>query len=190
MDYHTIEATKNLGASGTSILMKVVMPTLRPTLFAVTILTFLTGLGAMSAPLIVGGPNFQTINPMIMAFAKTPSSQELATLLVVIPGVATILLPMIQNKLEKGKNYISISKTKTKLQKQKIENKGLNILAHITTYALFFIYTLPVVLVILFAFSNSLAITTGNLAFETHSHLKTSNVSLWMHRHSSHISLV
>ncbi|QIK85560.1 iron ABC transporter permease [Erysipelothrix sp. HDW6B] len=165
LDYHTIEAAKNLGASGTSILMKVVMPTLRPTFFAVTILTFLTGLGAMSAPLIVGGPNFQTINPMIMAFAKTPSSQELAALLAVILGVATILLLMIQNKLEKGKNYISISKTKTKLQKQKIENKGLNILAHITAYALFFIYTLPVVLVILFAFSNSLAITTGNLSF-------------------------
>lgn len=167
LDYHTIEAAKNLGASGTSILMKVVMPTLRPTFFAVTILTFLTGLGAMSAPLIVGGPNFQTINPMIMAFAKTPSSQELAALLAVILGVATILLLMIQNKLEKGKNYISISKTKTKLQKQKIENKGLNILAHITAYALFFIYTLPVVLVILFAFSNSLAITTGNLAFNS-----------------------
>lgn len=167
LDYHTIEAAKNLGASGTSILMKVVMPTLRPTFFAVTILTFLTGLGAMSAPLIVGGPNFQTINPMIMAFAKTPSSQELAALLAVILGVATILLLMIQNKLEKGKNYISISKTKTKLQKQKIENKGLNILAHITAYALFFIYTLPVVLVILFAFSNSLAITTGNLAFSS-----------------------
>ncbi|WP_159648847.1 ABC transporter permease [Erysipelothrix aquatica] len=167
LDYHTIEAAKNLGASGSSILMKVVMPTLRPTFFAVTILTFLTGLGAMSAPLIVGGPNFQTINPMIMAFAKTPSSQELAALLAVILGVATILLLMIQNKLEKGKNYISISKTKTKLQKQKIDNKGLNILAHITAYALFFIYTLPVVLVILFAFSNSLAITTGNLAFSS-----------------------
>ena len=58
LDYHTIEAAKNMGSSGGAILFKIVMPVLKPTFFAITILTFLTGLGAMAAPVIIGGEKF------------------------------------------------------------------------------------------------------------------------------------
>ena len=40
------------------------------TIYALTILTFLTGLVATSAPLILGGKEFQTITPMILTFSK------------------------------------------------------------------------------------------------------------------------
>jgi len=65
LDYHTIEAAKNMGASQSTILFKIVLPTMKPTIFAITVLTFIAALSTMSGPLIVGGPDFQTINPMI-----------------------------------------------------------------------------------------------------------------------------
>lgn len=167
LDYHTIEAAKNMGAKGGKIFFKIVLPTLKPTLFAITILTFLTGLGAMSAPLIVGGKDFQTINPMIMTFAKSSYSRELAALLAIILGIATIILLAILTKVEKGGNYISVSKTKAKLTKQKINNPVMNVLAHVTAWFLWVIYMAPITLVVLFSFSDSLAIKTGTLSLDS-----------------------
>lgn len=163
LDYHTIEAAKNMGASGAAIFFQVVMPVLKPTFFAITILTFLTGLGAMSAPLIVGGDNFQTINPMIITFSKSSYSREVSAFLAVLLGLATILLLAVFSRIEKGGNYISVSKTKAKLKKQKIDNPVFNILAHIIAYFMFAIYVIPIILVVLYSFCDSLSIKTGEI---------------------------
>ena len=163
LDYHTIEAAKNMGSSGGAILFRIVMPVLKPTFFAITILTFLTGLGAMAAPVIIGGENFQTINPMIITFSRSAYSREVAAFLAIILGVATIILLSVFSKIEKGGNYISVSKTKAKLTKQKIQNPALNVLAHVVAYVMFAIYTVPIVLVVLYSFCDSLTIKTGEL---------------------------
>lgn len=163
LDYHTIEAAKNMGASGSRIFFKIVMPVLKPTFFAITILTFLTGLGAMSAPLIVGGDAFQTINPMIITFAKSSYSREVAAFLAILLGLATMLLLAVFSKIEKGGNYISVSKTKAKLRKQKINNPVCRLLAHAVAYVMFVIYVIPIILVIVYSFCDSLTIKTGNI---------------------------
>lgn len=167
LDYHTIEAAKNMGASGSTIFFRIVMPVLKPTFFAITILTFLTGLGAMSAPLILGGENFQTINPMIITFAKSSYSREVAAFLAILLGLATILLLSIFSRIEKGGNYISVSKTKAKLHKQKIKNKTCNVLAHVVAYGMFAIYMIPIVLVVVYSFCDSLTIKTGNITADS-----------------------
>ena len=51
VDFQTVEAAQNMGASQIRILLRVVLPVLTPSLLAVTILTFITGLSATSAPL-------------------------------------------------------------------------------------------------------------------------------------------
>jgi len=167
IDYHTIEAAKNMGEKASGIFLKVVVPSLKPTFFAVTIMIFITGLSAMAAPLMVGGPDFQTINPMIIDFSKTQGSRDIAALLSVILGVATIIMLMVLTKIEKGKNYMSVSKTMTKLKKQKIENPILNVVAHVAAYGLFLVYSIPVILIILFSFSDSSAILSGTLSFSS-----------------------
>lgn len=167
LDYHIIEAGKNLGASGMTIFFKLVLPMLKPTIFAITILTFLTGLGAMAAPLIVGGDNFQTISPMIITFAKSSYSREVAAFLAILLGGATIVLLGIFSYIEKKGNYISVSKTKARLKKQKIHNPILNILAHCIAYLMFLIYIVPIILVILYSFCNSLTIKTGNISWNS-----------------------
>ena len=149
VDYHTIEAARNMGASPANVLFKIVLPTLLPTIFALTILTFLTGLAAVSAPLIVGGTDFQTINPMIITFAKSQTSKDLAAFLAMLLGLATIILLTIMNRVERGGRYMSISKTKAKIKKQKIQSPIGNVIAHIVAYVLFFIYVMPIVFIIL-----------------------------------------
>jgi len=54
IDYNTVEAARNMGAKPFKVLLKVVMPTLLPTLFSLTVMTFITGLCAMSAPTLLG----------------------------------------------------------------------------------------------------------------------------------------
>ena len=164
VDYHTIEAARNMGAKPFTVFRKVVLPTLTPTLFALTIMIFLSGLSAVAAPMIVGGKQFQTINPMIITFAGMGNSRDLAALLAIVLGIATTILLTIMNKIEKGGNYISISKTKAPLKKQKITSKPWNIIAHIVAYALFTVFMLPLVFIVLYSFTDPVAIQTGNLS--------------------------
>ncbi|MFE0558022.1 MULTISPECIES: ABC transporter permease [unclassified Paenibacillus] len=165
LDYQTIEAAKNMGASTFYILRRIVLPVLKPTLFAITILLFLTGLGATSAPLIVGGRNFQTITPMILSFAQSVTSRDMASLLAIILGVSTLILLTLMRKIEKNGNFISISKVKSEIKKQKINNRFVNIIVHIAAYLLFVIYVFPVVLIIIFSFTDAYSISNATLSW-------------------------
>ena len=137
---------------------------LKPTLFAVTILSFLTGLGALSAPQVLGGRDFQTITPMILTFTNSPTSRDLAALLAVILGVATMLMLAVMTRMEKGGTYFSVSKVSSALQKQQIANPVANAVVHAIAYLLFAVYTLPVVLIVVYSFADGAAIQTGQLS--------------------------
>ncbi|WP_438348122.1 ABC transporter permease [Paenibacillus sp. FA6] len=163
IDFQTVEAAKNMGASTFYILWRVVLPVLKPTLFALTILLFLTGLAATSAPLIVGGTGFQTITPMILTFSKSLTSRDLAALLALILGLATIILLSIMIRFERKGNFISVSKVKSELVKQKINSKIGNVAAHVIAYFLFLIYVIPVILIVVFSFTDVQSISTATL---------------------------
>ena len=164
VDFQTVEAAQNMGAKPWYILRRVVLPVLTPSLLAVTILTFITGLNATSAPMLVGGTQFQTITPMILSFSQTIGSRDLAALLALFLGAATIMLLLAMTAIERRGHYMSVSKVKTQIVKQKIQNPVLNILAHAYAYILFVIYLIPVILVILFSFTNSATIASRKLS--------------------------
>ena len=166
VDFQTVEAAQNMGAKPFYILRKVVLPVLTPSLLAVTILTFITGLSATSAPMLVGGTEFQTITPMILQFSNSMGSRDLAALLALFLGLATIILLAVMTHIEKKGNYMSVSKVKTTIVKQKIHNPVLNVLAHIYAYVLFAIYVIPVVLIVLFSFTNTQAINARQLSLD------------------------
>ncbi|GAA1309925.1 MAG: ABC transporter permease [Brachybacterium tyrofermentans] len=167
VDHQTIEAARSMGASEWTILRRVVLPMLKPVLFAVTILTFLGGLGALSAPQVLGGRDFQTITPIILTFAATPSSRDIAALLALVLGIATVLLLIVLTRIEKGGTYFSIAKVSSQLVKQKIRNPVLNVAVHVVAYALFAAYLLPVILIVLYSFQDSRAIESGQFRFST-----------------------
>jgi len=158
VDYQTIEAARNMGASSFTILRRVVLPVLLPSLTAVTVFTFLGGLSAIAAPLLVGGPEFRTITPMILQLSRIQGSRDIAALLAIILGVSSIILLCVLTLLEKRGHYLSVSKVKTDLVKQKIKNPIIRLLVHIYAYALFLIYIAPVVIIIMFSFTDAYTI--------------------------------
>ena len=160
IDYNTVEAARNMGARPFKVLMKVVFPTLIPTLFSLTVMTFITGLCAMSAPTLLG---YDSINPEIVRLAGSSVADEAfpqarAALLSIILAMFTIVLLTVLSSYERKGHYLSVSKTKAKLVKQKIQNPVANVLAHIYAYVLFIIYMTPVVMIVLFSFQNYQAI--------------------------------
>lgn len=167
VDYQTIEASRMMGASAWKTLWKIVIPTLKPMIFAVTTLTFLGGLGALSAPLIVGGEKFQTIAPMMLTFANNASSRDLAAGLAIFLGGATLILIAILNRLERSGQYFSVSKVPSTMVKQKIENPVANVLVHIAAYALFLVYIIPPVMITIFSFTDAKAIQTANITLDS-----------------------
>jgi iron(III) transport system permease protein len=165
IDYNTVEAARNMGAKPFYVLFKVVFPTLIPTLFSLTVMTFITGLCAMSAPTLLG---YNSINPEIVRLAGSTATDEAfpqarAALLSVILALFTIVLLTILSSYERKGHYLSVSKTKAKLQKQKITNPVINVLAHLYAYLLFVIYMTPVVLIIVFSFQTYSAIRMKKL---------------------------
>ena len=165
IDYNTVEAARNMGAKPFKVLWKVVFPTLIPTMFSLTVMTFITGLCAMSAPTLLG---YDSINPEIVRLAGSSSADEAfpqarAALLSVILAMFTIVLLTILSSYERKGHYLSVSKTKAKLQKQKITNPVANVLAHIYAYVLFIIYMIPVVMIIIFSFQTYGAIRMKKL---------------------------
>lgn len=165
IDYNTVEAARNMGAKPFKVLLKVVFPTLVPTMFSLTVMTFITGLCAMSAPTLLG---YDSINPEIVRLAGSSTADEAfpqarAALLSVILAIFTIVLLTVLTAYESRGHYLSVSKTKAKLQKQKITGKVSNILAHIYAYVLFIIYMTPVVMIVLFSFQTYKAIRMKTL---------------------------
>ena len=165
IDYNTVEAARNMGANPFKVLWKVVLPTLIPTLFSLTVMTFITGLCAMSAPTLLG---YDSINPEIVRLAGSTTADESfpqarAALLSIILALFTIVLLTVLSAYERKGHYLSVSKTKAKLQKQKINNPVANVIAHIYAYILFVIYMTPVVMIIVFSFQNYTAIKARRL---------------------------
>ena len=60
-----------MGAKPFKVLWKVVFPTLIPTMFSLTVMTFITGLCAMSAPTLLG---YDSINPEIVRLAGSSTA--------------------------------------------------------------------------------------------------------------------
>lgn len=168
IDYNTVEAARNMGASPFKVLWQVVFPTLIPTMFSLTVMTFITGLCAMSAPTLLG---YDSINPEIVRLAGSSIADEAfpqarAALLSIILAMFTIILLTVLSSYERKGHYLSVSKTKAKLVKQKITHPVANVIAHIYAYVLWIIYMTPVVMIVLFAFQNYPAIRQKTLSMD------------------------
>ncbi len=163
IDNQTIEAAQSMGVSQFKILWKIVLPTLRPTLFAATILIFLYGFNAMAAPLILGGEKFQTINPLILSFSQTLNNRHYAAIMAMVLGMVTMALIFTLNYIERKGNYMSVSKVKTRLKKQKIQNPVVNVIVHALAYFLGLVYVAPIIMIILFSFMKVNSLYAGKI---------------------------
>lgn len=163
VDHQSVESARQMGASQWTVLRRVVLPTLLPTIFAITILTFLGGLGALAVPDVVGGRDFQTIAPMMLTFANSPGSRDLAAALAIILALFTIAMLLVMNRIERGGTYFSVAKVASELEPQRLTSPIANAVVHVIAYALLLVYALPPLLIVLFSFTDARSINTGTL---------------------------
>jgi iron(III) transport system permease protein len=102
---------------------------------------------------------------MILSFAQSVTSRDMASVLAIILGASTLILLTFMRRIEQSGNYMSISKVKSDMKKQKINNKLLNIIVHVVAYFLFVIYVLPVSLIVIYSFTDTYSIATATLSW-------------------------
>ena len=166
IDYQTIEAAQNMGVKSSRILRKIVLPTLIPSIFAASILTFIVGMSAFATPQVLGGENFETINPLIHSFSNTLTTRNYAAVLAIFLGIVTILVLCISNYIESKGNYRSVSKVKTSLQKQEIKNPGLRCLVTAVAHAVALMQIIPLVFILIFSFMPVTDLYKGIIRFD------------------------
>src|SRR5690554_2265195 len=159
IDNSTIEAARTLGANNFQIFVKVAIPILLPSIYAATLMLFLTALSSHAAPYILGGKDFEMINSLIQTLNRI-RRVDMAALLSLVLGVASFGLLIAFRALEKRGHYSSLSTAPTSFTKLKIRNPVMNGVVHAISYLLFIIYILPVFLVVVFSFAPSKVILT------------------------------
>lgn len=152
IDYSTIEAARNLGASEWTIIRRVVLPSTLPVLLAVLLLTIYTAVGSFAAPQILGGRDFHMLSQMILTL-NSLRRQDMAALLALFMGVFIAGLIVLSRYLEKRGHALSGGKTPVPIQLRTVANPVLNVLLHVVSYVLVVLYVVPVILVILFSFA-------------------------------------
>ncbi|RCW49162.1 ABC transporter permease [Paenibacillus prosopidis] len=166
IDYQTIEVARNMGASEFRIITQIVLPVLKPSIIAITILNFHTGITALSSPMIQGGDHFQSINSIILILAGSEYSRGVAAALSIILGLATFLILTFLMRKDMDENFTAVSKVSSRIQKKKIANKPTNFLMHAAAYLLFVIYLLPLAIIFVFSFTDSYSIANGIISLD------------------------
>jgi hypothetical protein len=74
----------------------------------------------MSAPLMIGGKQFETISPLILTFTQRPTSRTLAAVLSLFLGLIQMILLYVLQRNERKGNFLSISKVSTRIKRVKL----------------------------------------------------------------------
>ena len=88
-------------------------------------------------------------------------------MLSVILGALVIGLLILFTRIERKGTYFSTSKTQGEFKKQKINNKAANVIVHIFAYIVWLIYVLPIILIVIFSFTDIKAINSGTFTWDS-----------------------
>lgn len=152
VDYSTIEAARSMGASETTILRRVVLPVILPTLLAVTLLTLNTAIGSFAAPQVLGGRDFHMLSQMVLTL-NSLRRPDMAALLAVLMGIVLMCLIVLSTYFEAKGAYTAGAKVTTAIQLRPIRNPISRVVMHALAYLLAAIYLVPVALIVLFSFA-------------------------------------
>lgn len=152
VDYSTIEAARSMGASEMTILRRVVLPVILPTVLAVTLLTLITAMGSFAAPQVLGGRDFHMLSQMVLTL-NSLRRPDMAALLALLMGLVLMGLILLSQYFEAKGAYTAGAKATTRIQLRAIRNPLARIVATALAYLLAAIYLAPVALIVLFSFA-------------------------------------
>ena len=162
VDFSTIEAARSLGAGEWTILRRVVLPVILPTLLAVILLTVYGAVGSFAAPQILGGRDFHMLSQVILTL-NSLRRQDMAALLALLMGVVVMGLILLSQYYEAKGSYVGGSKTPVPIQLRRMRNPLANAALHGIAWLMALLYILPVGLVILFSFAPAASIGVETL---------------------------
>ena len=162
VDFATVEAARSLGASPIRALISVVLPVIRPTVFAVSLLVLLGALTSLAAPAILGGREFRMLNQMILAL-NSIRRQDMAAMLALLLGVLSLIVFLVLRWIERRQTFVGGAKTPAPMQKIQLKNPISRFALAAMAWMLFVIYATPVVFTILFSFAPSQSIASDIL---------------------------
>lgn len=162
VDFSTIEAARSLGASEATILCRVVLPVILPTLLAVILLTVYGAIGSFAAPQILGGRDFHMLSQLILTL-NSLRRQDMAALLALIMGVVVMGLILLSQHYEAKGSYVGGSKTPVPIQLRRVRNPLANAALHAAAWLMALLYFAPVGLVVLFSFAPAASIGVETL---------------------------
>lgn len=151
-----------MGAGEWTILRRVVLPVILPTLLAVTLLTVYGAIGSFAAPQVLGGRDFFMLSQVILTL-NSLRRQDMAALLALIIGIVVMVLILLSQHYENKGSYFGGSKTPMPIQLRRIRSPWGNAALHGVCYLLALIYFVPVGLVVLFSFAPAASIGTETL---------------------------
>jgi spermidine/putrescine transport system permease protein len=92
MDSELVEVAKDLGASDSTILRRILLPLLLPAILAGWLISFTLSLDDVMISFFVSGPTFQILPLKIYAMARLGASPELNALCTIILGITLVLI--------------------------------------------------------------------------------------------------
>lgn len=93
------EAALNLGARPLQVFRRVILPLAMPGVLAGTILVFILGMNAYATPILLGGPRFQMMGPVVYGQFAGQNNWPFGAALSFVLMTATLSLSLVSNVL-------------------------------------------------------------------------------------------
>ena len=99
IDVRLSEAAQGLGAAPARAFWRVIWPLALPGVSIAAILSFILGMSAFATPVLLGGPRFKMMAPLVFTEFSTNSNWPFSAALAFILMATTLLLTTVANKL-------------------------------------------------------------------------------------------
>ena len=104
LDYSAVEAARSLGAGRVRIFLDMILPTILPALITSAIMTFASGIGAYSAPNLIGG-GYKVLSTQIVR-SKANYRMDVASVQVLILFVMSVSVMLLLQYYKRRHTYV------------------------------------------------------------------------------------
>lgn len=161
IDASLAEAARSLGASGTVVLRRVLLPQLTPSLIAAALLTFMTSMASFSAPLLFGG-NVRVLTLEIFT-ARQRGDVVMGVTETVILAVISLAALIFFQRYEGTRKFAAAAMKGAPRRRAAIGSGKARVLATVVAIVFAIVLVLPVATLVLVSFAREGSWTTQTL---------------------------
>jgi iron(III) transport system permease protein len=161
IDASLAEAARSLGASRATVLRRVLLPQLTPSLIAAALLTFMTSMASFSAPLLFGG-NVRVLTLEIFT-ARQRGDVVMGVTETVVLAVISLAALIFFQRYEGTRKFAAAAMKGTPRRRAAIAGGKTRVMATIVAIAFAIVLVLPVATLVLVSFAREGSWTTQTL---------------------------